>query len=100
MERIAEARGFSVLRELTGHGIGRGLHEAPTIYNYAHETRAGAAARGPRRDHRADDRRRDAQRRSAPRDGWTVVTANGANSAHEEHTIVVTAGEPIVLTAA
>ena len=33
-------------------------------------------------------------------DGWTVVTANGANSAHEEHTIVVTAGEPIVLTAA
>ena len=33
-------------------------------------------------------------------DGWTVVTANGANSAHEEHTIVVTSGEPIVLTAA
>ena len=37
VERIAEARGFSVLRELTGHGIGRGLHEAPTIYNYAHD---------------------------------------------------------------
>jgi methionyl aminopeptidase len=33
-------------------------------------------------------------------DGWTVVTANGAPAAHEEHTIVVTAGEPIVLTAA
>ena len=41
VERIAEARGFSVLRELTGHGIGRGLHEAPTIYNYAQRRARG-----------------------------------------------------------
>jgi len=99
VERIVEARGFSVLRELTGHGIGRGLHEAPTIYNYAHETARGRLheglvvtiepmiAAGTRRV-------------LSTGDGWTVVTANGANSAHEEHTIVVTAGEPIVLTAA
>jgi methionyl aminopeptidase len=99
VERIAEARGFSVLRELTGHGIGRGLHEAPTIYNYANEaararlheglvvTIEPMIATGTRRV-------------LATGDGWTVVTANGANSAHEEHTIVVTAGEPIVLTAA
>jgi methionyl aminopeptidase len=99
VERIAEARGFSVLRELTGHGIGRGLHEPPTIYNYAHETARARLheglvvtiepmiAKGTRRVLNTAD-------------GWTVVTANGANSAHEEHTIVVTAGEPIVLTAA
>ena len=99
VERIVEARGFSVLRELTGHGIGRGLHEAPTIYNYAHEdararlheglvvTIEPMIATGTRKV-------------LGTADGWTVVTANGANSAHEEHTIVVTSGEPIVLTAA
>ena len=99
VERIVEARGFSVLRELTGHGIGRGLHEAPTIYNYAHEdararlheglvvTIEPMIATGTRKV-------------LGTGDGWTVVTANGANSAHEEHTIVVTSGEPIVLTAA
>jgi len=99
IERIAEARGFSVLRELVGHGIGRGLHEPPTVYNYAE---AGARERlheglvltiepmlttGTRRV-------------ASTGDGWTVVTSNGAAAAHEEHTIVVTAGEPIVLTAA
>ena len=99
VERIAEARGFSVLRELTGHGIGRGLHEAPTIYNYAHE-----AARA--RLHEGLVVTIEPMIATGTRnvlgtaDGWTVVTANGANSAHEEHTIVVTAGEPIVLTAA
>jgi methionyl aminopeptidase len=99
VERIAEARGFSVLRELTGHGIGRGLHEAPTIYNYAHE---GARARL----HEGLVVTIEPMIATGTRnvlgtaDGWTVVTANGANSAHEEHTIVVTAGEPIVLTAA
>ena len=99
VERIAEARGFSVLRELTGHGIGRGLHEAPTIYNYAHD---GARARL----HEGLVVTIEPMIATGTRnvlgtaDGWTVVTANGANSAHEEHTIVVTAGEPIVLTAA
>jgi methionyl aminopeptidase len=99
VERIAEARGFSVLRELTGHGIGRGLHEPPTIYNYAHD---GATARL----HEGLVVTIEPMIAKGTRqvlgtgDGWTVVTANGANSAHEEHTIVVTAGEPIVLTAA
>ena len=45
VERIAEARGFSVLRELTGHGIGRGLHEPPTIYNYATSARVRGCTR-------------------------------------------------------
>jgi methionyl aminopeptidase len=99
IERIVEARGFSVLRELTGHGIGRGLHEPPTIYNYAN-----AASRA--RLHEGLVVTIEPMITTGTRDvlgtgdGWTVVTANGAPAAHEEHTIVVTAGEPIVLTAA
>jgi methionyl aminopeptidase len=99
VERITEARGFSVLRALTGHGIGRGLHEPPTVPNFddrglrdrLHEglvvTVEPMIATGTREVLDAGD-------------GWTMVTANGAPAAHEEHTIVVTAGEPIVLTAA
>jgi methionyl aminopeptidase len=99
VEKIAEARGFSVLRDLTGHGIGRALHEPPTVYNYAarsanqrlHEglvlTIEPMLAAGTRQI-------------TGTGDGWTVVTADGSSAAHEEHTIVVTAGEPIVLTAA
>ncbi len=98
IERIVEARGFSVLRELTGHGIGRGLHEAPTVYNYAHPEPAARLHEGlvvtiePMVT-------TGTRRVLGTADGWTVVTANGAPSAHEEHTIVVTSGEPIVLTA-
>jgi methionyl aminopeptidase len=99
VERIAEARGFFVLRALTGHGIGRGLHEPPTVPNFddpdlsapLHEglvlTVEPMIAGGTREV-------------VGTADGWTMVTANGAPAAHEEHTIVVTAGEPIVLTAA
>jgi methionyl aminopeptidase len=99
VERITEARGFSVLRELTGHGIGHGLHEPPTIYNYRRDEARARLREG-------DVVTIEPMIASGTRavlgtgDGWTVVTANGANSAHEEHTIVVTGGEPIVLTAA
>jgi methionyl aminopeptidase len=98
VERITEARGFFVLRALTGHGIGRGLHEPPTVPNFddpdlrarLHEglvlTVEPMIAGGTREVHGTGD-------------GWTMVTANGAPAAHEEHTIVVTAEEPIVLTA-
>jgi methionyl aminopeptidase len=99
VERIAEARGFSVLRDLTGHGIGRALHEPPTVPNFGdpgaadglHEglvmTIEPMLAAGTRKV-------------VGTGDGWTIVTADGSSAAHEEHTIVVTAGEPIVLTAA
>jgi methionyl aminopeptidase len=99
VERIAEARGFSVLRQLVGHGIGRSLHEPPTIYNYAE-----ASAR--ERLHEGLVLTIEPMLAGGTRnvvgtgDGWTMVTADGSRAAHEEHTIVVTAGEPIVLTAA
>ena len=99
VEKVAEARGFSVLRELTGHGIGRALHEPPTVYNYAEE-------RARQRLHEGLVLTIEPMLAAGARqirgtgDGWTVVTADGSSAAHEEHTIVVTAGEPIVLTAA
>jgi methionyl aminopeptidase len=99
VERIAEARGFSVLRQLVGHGIGRALHEPPTVYNYAEE-------RARERLHEGLVLTIEPMIAGGTRevvgtgDGWTMVTANGAHAAHEEHTIIVTAGEPIVLTAA
>jgi methionyl aminopeptidase len=89
-------RGFSVCEELTGHGIGRRIHEPPDVPNVAWDgppltpglvitiepiIAAGAG------DIYMDD------------DGWTVRTEDGSPSAHAEHTIVVTEGAPILVTA-
>jgi methionyl aminopeptidase len=99
VERVAEVRGFRVLRELTGHGIGRALHEAPTVYNFASPEAAARLHEGlvltvePMLAH-------GTRAVAVAGDGWTVHTANGSRAAHEEHTIVVTEGEPLVLTAA
>jgi methionyl aminopeptidase len=91
-----ERRGFSVCAELTGHGIGRRIHEEPDVPNVAWDgppLTSGlvitvepiiAAGAG---DVYMDD------------DGWTVRTEDGSPSAHAEHTIVVTQGAPILVTA-
>jgi methionyl aminopeptidase len=95
----AERRGCAVLAELTGHGIGRSIHEDPAVPNvYVPELDAplregtvitiepilGLGSGAVR----------------AGTDGWTILTADGAPSAHAEHTLVVSSGGPIVLTAA
>jgi methionyl aminopeptidase len=98
VERIAEARGFSVLRELVGHGIGRALHEPPTVYNYAEASATERLREGMVLT--VEPMVAGTRKILGTGDGWTVVTADGSHAAHEEHTIVVTAGEPIVLTAA
>ena len=92
-----EAAGFSVVRDLVGHGIGTSMHEAPQIPNY------GPPGRGPRLKagmvfaiepminmgtyevYTAEDK-------------WTVLTADGLPSAHFEHDIVITDAEPEILT--
>src|SRR3954447_19561039 len=95
----AERRGCAVLGELTGHGIGRSIHEEPTVPNVfvpglAAPLRAGTVITiEPILALGSSDVR-------AGSDGWTILTADGAPSAHAEHTLVVSAGEPIVLTAA
>ena len=98
VEREVRHSGFSVIRELGGHGIGRTIHESPRVPNFpdpdANEiltenlviTVEPIIAEGSGRSVDA-------------RDGWTVRTADGKRSAHYEHTIVITRGKPILLTA-
>lgn len=99
VEREVKDCGFEVLRQWCGHGVGRSIHEAPTVPNYYDPNDREVLTEGlvitiepiitAGRDtsYVADD-------------GWTVVTGDGALAAHHEHTIVITKGEPIVLTAA
>ncbi len=94
---VAEGAGFSVVREYVGHGIGRAMHEEPQIPNY------GPAGKGPELREgmvfaiEPMINAGGAAVQSLP-DGWTVVTADGSLSAHFEHTVVVTAEGPVVLT--
>ncbi|HEY7096547.1 MAG TPA: type I methionyl aminopeptidase [Terriglobales bacterium] len=99
IEREVRRSGFSVIRELGGHGIGRTIHEEPRVPNFA--------------DPQADQILNEglvitvepiiaagSGRAILARDGWTVCTADRRPSAHYEHTLVITKGQPILLTAA
>jgi methionyl aminopeptidase len=92
-----EERGFSVVREYVGHGIGRAMHEAPAIPNY------GPPGRGPRLKPGMVLAIEPMVNAGGPEvrtldDHWTVVTVDGEWSAHFEHTVAVTADSPLVLT--
>jgi methionyl aminopeptidase len=99
IQTYVESQGFSVVREYTGHGIGRNMHEDPQILNY-YEPRLGRRVRlrpgmtfalepmvnvGGWRTRVLDDK-------------WTVVTADNSRSAHFEHTVAVTKNGPEILT--
>ena len=97
IQTYVESNGFSVVRSFVGHGIGRKLHEDPEVPNF------GAAGRGPRllkgmtlaiepmvNAGVADVR--------VLKDGWTVLTNDGKLSAHYENTVLITDGEPEILT--
>ena len=93
-----EAYGFSVVREFVGHGIGQRMHEEPQIPNY------GEPGRGPRLTEGmvlAIEPMVNAGKAAVKvlADGWTAVTRDSSLSAHFEHTVAVTAGEPWILTA-
>jgi methionyl aminopeptidase len=100
VQRVSEARGFSVFRDLTGHGIGRSMHEDPTVYNFVSENPDADLLLEPGMVFTIEPMLSagSAQLRTEP-DGWTLVTADGSLSAHEEHTIVVAEGGPEILTA-
>jgi methionyl aminopeptidase len=97
VQQHAEKFGYGVVRDYTGHGIGRQMHEAPQIPNYGRPgtrdtIRAGYCfAIEPMLNLGTDDTR-------TLSDGWTVVTRDGKPSAHAEHTLAVTAEGPEVLT--
>ncbi len=97
IERYVEGCGFSVVRDFVGHGIGTALHEKPEVPNY------GRGGKGPRLysgmtlavepminagSHEV----------KVAKDGWTVTTLDGSLSAHFEHSIAITHGEPLLLT--
>jgi len=99
VEREVRRSGFAVIRELSGHGIGRTIHEAPRVPNYP-DTRDNQVlteglvitvepiiAAGSGKVFVAPDK-------------WTMITADHGASAHYEHTIVITKGAPMLLTAA
>jgi methionyl aminopeptidase len=97
VQRTVESQGFSVVREFVGHGVGRKMHEEPQIPNY------GRAGEGPKLkpgmtlaiEPMINAGASDVVMLS---DGWTVVSADGAPSAHFEHTVLVTEGEAEILT--
>ncbi len=97
VQNCVEASGFSVVREFVGHGVGRTVHEDPQIPNFfsaglSPELRPGMAL--------AIEPMVNAGTAAVKclRDGWTVVTRDERLSAHFEHTVLVTEGEPEILT--
>ena len=94
IQTYVEGEGFSLIRQYTGHGIGRALHEDPTVPNYVDPKSAEPAAAARHGDvHRANgERGRPGTRELADR--WTVVTADGSLAAHFEHTVAITAEAP------
>jgi methionyl aminopeptidase len=98
VQRTTESAGFSVIRSLVGHGVGRSMHEEPQVPNFGEPGRGVELAPGMtiaiepminagRSDvHVADD-------------GWSISTIDGSLSAHFEHTVAITDDGPLVLTA-
>ena len=99
IQREVAVGGCSVLPELYGHGIGRTIHEGPSVPQFADPRSRGLLTEGLVVTIEPIIAAGGWATRQLP-DGWTVVTADGSLSAHSEHTIVVTRDEPIVLTAA
>jgi len=98
VEKEVRRNGFSVIRELGGHGIGRTIHEEPRVPNYADPTANHILSEGLVITVEPIIAAGSGESFVA-KDGWTVRTADRKLSAHYEHTIVVTKGQPLVLTA-
>ncbi|MBP1465037.1 type I methionyl aminopeptidase [Candidatus Chloroploca sp. M-50] len=98
IQRYAEGNGFSVVREYTGHGLGRNLHEDPTILHYGEPGTGRKIMTGmvftiePMVNAGVAETKLE-------RDGWTVRTADGKRSAQFEHTLAITDQGPLLLTA-
>ena len=99
IQTYVESNGFSVVRSFVGHGVGAQLHEEPEVPNF------GSAGRGPRLirgmtlaiEPMVNQGVYDVK---VLKDGWTTVTADGKLSAHYENTVLITDGEPEILTVA
>lgn len=97
IQQYVESRGYSIVREFVGHGVGAQMHEEPEVPNY------GIAGHGPRLCNGmtlAVEPMINAGKRNVVMldDEWTIVTEDGSLSAHYEHSIAITNKEPILLT--
>ena len=97
IQELVEEAGFSVIRSLVGHGVGRHYHEDPHIPNF------GEPGRGPRLSEGMTIAIEPMITAGASdvhvmEDGWTIRTADGSMSAHFEHTVAITADGPRILT--
>jgi len=97
VQNYVEVNGYSVVREFVGHGVGRTMHEEPQVPNFV--------------DPKSNQKLRPGMTLAIEpmvnagqpgvkilKDGWTVVTQDGSLSAHFEHTVLITEGEPEILT--
>ena len=97
VETTVKAAGYSVVKEFVGHGVGRKLHEEPQIPNFGRANSGPILQPGmtlaiePMVNEGIDEVR-------ILKDGWTAVTADRRDSAHFEHVILITEGEPEILT--
>jgi methionyl aminopeptidase len=99
VQNYVEKRGYSVVEQFAGHGIGRHMHEPPQVLNY------GPAGRGPRLSAGMVLAIEPMVNEGGPDviiedDGWTAVTKDGSLSAHFEHSVAITENGPIVLSRA
>ena len=97
VQSLAEAHGYSVVRQYVGHGVGASLHEAPEVPNF------GTPGRGVRLLPGMTLAIEPMINVGAPGvkvqpDGWTVLTADGSLSAHFEHTVAITPDGPVIMT--
>ncbi len=98
VQTYVEGEGYSVVREYTGHGIGRNMHEDPQILNY-YEPRLKRVRLRPGMTFALEPMVcAGGWKTKVLRDDWTVVTADGKRSAHFEHTVAVTKNGPEILT--
>ena len=98
IQNYAESRGYSIVREYTGHGIGRDMHEDPQIPNFGTPGTGPLLSKGMALALEPMVNAGDWHTRVSE-DHWTVLTNDGSLSAHFENTIVITDTEPEVLTA-
>lgn len=99
IQAVAEEAGFAVVRELSGHGVGRAMHEDPQIPNFGHPGRGPVLAEGMTL---AIEPMITAGKPEifVHDDRWSISTRDGSAAAHFEHTVAVTAEGPRILTAA
>ena len=98
VQAVAEGAGFSVVRDLVGHGIGTEFHEEPQVPNYGKPKRLMKLTQGLTIAIEPMVSVGTPKTRTMP-DRWTVVTADGSRAAHFEHTIAITDAGPRILTA-